>query len=184
MQLAQELCEELQALGKPGDAAKIALNYCGDVKAGVDLLVNARDWEEALRIAFLHQRDDLISEVKIASLECANMLIGDLEEGLEKVGKYVTRYLAVRQRRLLLAAKLQSDERSTTELDDDTASETSSSFSGMSAYTTGYFSSLCSFFLLLLLLPLLLIHRMLQVFTARSCRQISYCSFVFSCFQF
>ncbi|KAA8534238.1 hypothetical protein F0562_031755 [Nyssa sinensis] len=106
MQLAQELCEELQALGKPGEAAKIALEYCGDVDNGVNLL-------------------------------CASMLIGEYGEGLEKVGKYLVRYLAVRQRRLLLAAKLQSDEQSINEIDDDTASEASSSFSGMSAYTTG-----------------------------------------------
>lgn len=66
-----------------------------------------------------------------------NVLIGEYEEGLEKVGKYLTRYLAIRQRRLLLAAKLQSDERSVTEVDDDTASESSSNFSGMSAYTRG-----------------------------------------------
>ncbi|KAL3523789.1 hypothetical protein ACH5RR_016623 [Cinchona calisaya] len=137
IQMAHELCEELEALGKPGDAAKIALEYCGDVKVGIDLLVSARDWEEALRIAFLHQRDDLISEVRLASFECANTLIGEYEERLEKVGKYVARYLAVRQRRLLLAAKLQSDEQSINELDDETASEASSSFSGMSAYTTG-----------------------------------------------
>ncbi|CAK9163689.1 unnamed protein product [Ilex paraguariensis] len=138
MQLAHELCEELQALGKPGEAAKIALDYCGDVNSGIRLLVSARDWEEALRIAFLHRRDDLISEVKNASLECASILIGEYEEGLEKIGKYVARYLAVRQRRLLLAAKLKADERSLKELDDETASEASSSFSGMSAYTTGY----------------------------------------------
>ncbi|CAI9092450.1 OLC1v1027682C4 [Oldenlandia corymbosa var. corymbosa] len=137
MQLAQELCEELQALGKPADAAKIALDYCGDVKASIGLLVSAREWDEALRIAFLYQRDDLISEVKITSLECANALVGEYEEGLEKVGKYVTRYLAVRQRRLLLAAKLKSDERSINEFDDETASEASSNLSGMSAYTTG-----------------------------------------------
>ncbi|KAK2978096.1 hypothetical protein RJ640_009260 [Escallonia rubra] len=137
MQLAHELCEELQALGKPRDAAKIALEYCGDVNAGISLLVTARDWEEALRVAFLHGRDDLISEVKNASLECASLLIREYEEGLEKVGKYLARYLAVRQRRLVLAAKLQSDERSRNELDDDTASEASSTFSGMSAYTTG-----------------------------------------------
>ncbi|XP_059666220.1 elongator complex protein 1 [Cornus florida] len=136
LQLAHELCEELQAIGKPGEAAKIALEYCRDVNNGINLLVSARDWEEALRIAFLHRRDDLISEVKNASIECAGTLIGEYEEGLEKVGKYLARYLAVRQRRLLLAAKLQSDER-INELDDDTASETSSSFSGMSAYTTG-----------------------------------------------
>ncbi|KAJ8542217.1 hypothetical protein K7X08_017083 [Anisodus acutangulus] len=137
LRLAQELCEELQALGKPGDAAKIALEYCADVSAGISFLVSAREWEEALRTAFLHRRDDLVLEVRIASLECASSLVSEYEEGLEKVGKYLTRYLAVRQRRLLLAAKLQSDERSISELDDGTASETSSNFSGMSAYTLG-----------------------------------------------
>ncbi|KAI7998305.1 Elongator complex protein 1 [Camellia lanceoleosa] len=109
MQLAHELCEELQALGKHGEAAKIALEYCGDVNGGINLLVSARDWEEALRIAFMHWREDLISEVKNASLECANILI----------------------------AKLQSEERSMNEFDNDTAAETSSSCSGMSAYTKG-----------------------------------------------
>ncbi|KAG6734750.1 hypothetical protein I3842_01G285800 [Carya illinoinensis] len=136
MKLAHELSEELQALGKPGEAAKIALEYCGDVNEGINLLISARDWEEALRVAFLHRREDLILEVKNASLECASMLIGEYEESLEKVGKYLARYLAVRQRRLLLAAKLQAEERSMSDLDDDTASEASSNFSGMSAYTT------------------------------------------------
>lgn len=138
MQLAHELSEELQALGKPGEAAKIALEYCGDVNRGMNLLISAREWEEALRVAFMHMREDLISDVTNASLECASMLIGEYEEGLEKVGKYVARYLAVRQRRLLLAAKVQAEERSMSDLDDDIASEASSNFSGMSAYTTGY----------------------------------------------
>ncbi|KAK6933212.1 Elongator complex protein 1 [Dillenia turbinata] len=137
LQLAYELCEELQALGKPAEAAKIALEYCTDVKNGISLLVTAREWEEALRVAFLHGQDDLISEVKSESLECARMLIGEYEEGREKVGKYLARYLAVRQRRLLLAAKLKAEERSVNDYDDDTASEASSNFSSMSAYTTG-----------------------------------------------
>ncbi|KAI4351060.1 hypothetical protein L6164_005447 [Bauhinia variegata] len=137
LRLANELCEELQALGKPGEAAKIALEYCGDVNCGLNLLISARDWEEALRVAFMHGREDLISAVKIASLECASTLVSEYEEGIEKVGKYLARYLAVRQRRLLLAAKLQSEERASSDLDDDTASEASSNFSGMSAYTTG-----------------------------------------------
>lgn len=137
LQLAHELREELQALGKPAEAAKIALEYCRDISAGVNLLISAREWEEALRIALMHRKDDLISEVKNASLECASTLIDEYKEGLEKVGKYLARYLAVRQRRLLLAAKLQAEERSVNDLDDDTASETSSTFSGMSAYTTG-----------------------------------------------
>ncbi|XP_057768929.1 LOW QUALITY PROTEIN: elongator complex protein 1 [Salvia miltiorrhiza] len=137
LQLASELSEELQALGKPRDAAKILLDYCCDVYNGVGLLVDARSWEEALRIAFLHRRDDLIKVVKDASLECASVLIGEYNEGVEKVGKYLTRYLAVRQRRLLLAATIKSEERSGGYLDDDTASQASSNFSGMSAYTTG-----------------------------------------------
>nr|GLL22347.1 elongator complex protein 1 [Ipomoea trifida] len=137
LQLAQDLCEELQALGKPGDAAKIALEYCGDVNTGVTLFVSAREWEEALRIALLHRRNDLVLEVKNSSVECANTLISEYSEGLEKVGKYLTRYLAVRQRRVLLAAKLKSDETSVNEFDYETASETSSNFSGMSAYTLG-----------------------------------------------
>ncbi|KAH6803923.1 IKI3 family protein [Perilla frutescens var. frutescens] len=137
LQLARELSEELQALGKPRDAAKILLEYCGDVPNGISLLVDARSWEEALRIAFLHRRDDLVRVVKDASLECASTLIGEYNEGVEKVGKYLTRYLAVRQRRLLLAATIKSDEISGGHLNDETASQASSNFSGMSAYTTG-----------------------------------------------
>ncbi|KAL7101391.1 hypothetical protein ACP275_08G051400 [Erythranthe tilingii] len=137
LQLARELSEELQALGKPGDASKILLEYCGDVDGGVSLLVDARNWEEALRVGFLHRRDDLILVVKNASLECASLLVGEYNEGMEKVGKYLTRYLAVRQRRLLLAAKIKSDELSLGYPDDETASQASSNFSGMSAYTTG-----------------------------------------------
>ncbi|XP_010260096.1 PREDICTED: elongator complex protein 1 [Nelumbo nucifera] len=137
LQLANELCEELQALGKPAEAAIIALEYCGDVPGGIGFLVSAREWEEALRIGLMHKREDLILDVKNAAVECSGVLIAEYKEGLEKIGKYLTRYLAVRQRRLLLTAKLQSEERSINDIDDETASETSSTFSGMSAYTTG-----------------------------------------------
>ncbi|GAU12180.1 hypothetical protein TSUD_01460 [Trifolium subterraneum] len=137
LHLAGELCEELQALGKPGEAAKIALEYCGDVNSGVNLLISARDWEEAMRVVYMHRREDLVKVVKDASVECASTLTNEYEEGLEKVGKYLTRYLAVRQRRLLLAAKLQSEKREGSDIEDDAASEASSNFSGMSAYTTG-----------------------------------------------
>ncbi|KAJ6429104.1 hypothetical protein OIU84_020695 [Salix udensis] len=137
MQLAHDLCEELQALGKPREAAKIALEYLGDVNGGINLLISGRDWEEALRVAFMQSQENLVLTVKNAALDCASTLIGEYKEGLEKVGKYLARYLAVRQRRLLLAAKLQSEERSINDLDDDTVSEASSNFSGMSAYTTG-----------------------------------------------
>ncbi|KAG7550537.1 Elongator complex protein 1 [Arabidopsis thaliana x Arabidopsis arenosa] len=137
LKLAYELCEEVNALGKPAEAAKIALEYCRDISGGISLLINAREWEEALRVAFLHTADDRISVVKSSALECASGLVSEFKESIEKVGKYLTRYLAVRQRRLLLAAKLKSEERSVVDLDDDTASEASSNLSGMSAYTLG-----------------------------------------------
>ncbi|KAL5992053.1 Elongator complex protein 1 [Asimina triloba] len=136
LQIANELCEVLQALGEPAEAARIAIEYCGDVSTGIGYFITAREWEEALRIGLLHGREELISEVKNSAMECAKTLISEYEEGLEKVGKYLTRYLAVRQRRLLLAAKLQMEDKSMTDIDDDNASETSSTFSGMSAYTT------------------------------------------------
>lgn len=121
---------------------RISCWYCRCSTWSINLLISARYWEEALRVAFLHNREVLVSEVKNASLECASSLIDEYKEGLEKVGKYLTRYLAVRQRRLLLAAKLRSEERSINDIDDDTASEASSTFSGMSVYTTGYVLSI------------------------------------------
>ncbi|CAA7389646.1 unnamed protein product [Spirodela intermedia] len=136
LQLANELCEELQALGKPAAAAQVALEYCGDIGGCVGYLIMAREWEEALRISYLHERGDLISEVTTAATECSTSLVSDYSEGSEKVGKYLARYLAVRQRRLLLAARLQMEDKTADDYDDDTLSEASSTFSGMSAYTT------------------------------------------------
>jgi len=135
---ANDLCEELQALGKPAEAAKIALDYCKDVQGAINLLLTAREWMEALRIGFLYDMGELVkSQVKLAAIECANSLILEYEEGIEKVGKYLARYLAVCQRRLLLAAKLEIEGKAKEDIDDDTFSETSSNISGMSAYTLG-----------------------------------------------
>ncbi|KAM0853459.1 hypothetical protein ACQ4PT_051068 [Festuca glaucescens] len=134
LQLAQDLCDEFQALGKSGDAAKIALEYCSDVDRGVGCYISAREWEEALRVAYMHGRQDLAETVRDAALECAALLISEYQEGLLKVGKYLARYVAVRQRRLSLAAKLQSEDRFM-DVEDDNISEVSSSFSEMSAYT-------------------------------------------------
>lgn len=135
VQLAHELCDEFQALGKPGDAARVALEYCSDAERGVSYYIMAREWEEALRVAYMLSRHDLIETVRDAASECAASLISEYQEGLLKIGKYVARYLAVRQRRLSLAAKLQSEDRFM-DVEDDNVSEVSTSFSEMSAYTT------------------------------------------------
>ncbi|WOL14885.1 hypothetical protein Cni_G23666 [Canna indica] len=134
--LANELCEEIQALGKPAEAAKIALEYLKDVARAVDYLIMAREWKEALRIAYMQEEQDLVSSLSDACLECASTLTSEYNEGLEKVGKYSARYLAVRQRRILFAAKIQAEERFASDVDYDTLSESSTTFSDMSAYTT------------------------------------------------
>ncbi|KAL5196557.1 hypothetical protein ABZP36_000069 [Zizania latifolia] len=56
LQLAHELCDEFQALGKPGDAARIALDYCSDVDRG-------------LSSSFMDVEDDNISEVSTSFSE-------------------------------------------------------------------------------------------------------------------
>nr|CAB3498548.1 unnamed protein product [Digitaria exilis] len=134
-QLAHELCDEFQALGKPGDAARVALEYCSDAERGVSYYIMAREWEEALRVAYMRSGHDLVGTVRDAASECATSLISEYQEGLLKVGKYLARYVAVRQRRLSLAAKLKSEDRFY-DVEDDNISEVGTSFSEMSAYTT------------------------------------------------
>jgi elongator complex protein 1 len=133
VQLAHDLCDEFQDTGKAGDAARIALEYCSDVDRGVNYYITAREWEEALKVSCMHSGQDLVETD--AALECAASLISEYQEGQLKVGKYVSRYVAVRQRRLSLAAKLQSEDRFM-DVEDDNISEVSTSFIEMSAYTT------------------------------------------------
>lgn len=138
--LAHDLREELQALGRPGDAAKVALEYCKDVEDAVLLFVEAREWSEAVRVAYSHGKMEQVKDqIQSAALECANSYMLEFEEGIEKVGKYLARYLAVRQRRMLLEIKLKMD--NSEDVEDDAASDISSHVSGMSAYSAGTRSS-------------------------------------------
>lgn len=139
LRLAHELCEELQALGRPGDAARIALEHCKDPEDAVRLYIEAREWMEAVRVAYMCEEANLLDQIQSAALECASSFTTDFQEGLEKVGKYLARYLAVKQRRLLLEMKLKMG--SPEDVEDDAASDVSSHVSGMSVYTTGTRSS-------------------------------------------
>ncbi|KAJ7557183.1 hypothetical protein O6H91_05G115300 [Diphasiastrum complanatum] len=136
--LAAEIREELQAMGKPAEAAEIAIEYCKDANGAIDLLIEARNWIEAVRLAYLYGRSELLdSKVKPAAIECAQASIVEFEEGLEKVGRYYTRHVAVHQRRLALTAKLKEEGQVKDLTDDDAASEISSNLSDMSVYTRG-----------------------------------------------
>ncbi|MCO5551427.1 hypothetical protein L7F22_004930 [Adiantum nelumboides] len=135
--LANELCEELQALGRPGDAAKIALEHCKEPEDAVHLYIKAREWMEAMRVAYMCQKPNPMQEqVQAAALECATSYIAEFQESLEKVGKYLARYLAVKERRLLLENKFKTGNSDDIE-EVDAVSDVSSHVSGMSVYTNG-----------------------------------------------
>lgn len=57
---AQQLADGLAAMGRPGDAAAVTAAYLGDVDGAVALLAAAREWREALRVAYAHGRGDLV----------------------------------------------------------------------------------------------------------------------------
>ncbi len=137
--LVSDVGEELQAMGRPAEAARVALEYSQDVDTAVRALLEAREWMEAIRVSSLYDHNELLASlVEPAALECATSLIEEFTEGSEKVGKYQARHQAVQQRRLSLSAKLKAEEDGEwPPPEDDSASETSSHLSSMSAYTRG-----------------------------------------------
>ena len=50
--LAGERVEELAGMGHPADAAALAAEYLSDADNAVALLSQARQWREALRVAY------------------------------------------------------------------------------------------------------------------------------------
>jgi hypothetical protein len=64
-QLAHGLAEQLSSSGAAADAAVLLVQYLGDVDGGVAALVGAREWREALRVAYAAGRDDLADTVII-----------------------------------------------------------------------------------------------------------------------
>lgn len=63
--LARELSEQLQASGSGGDAAQLLVAYLGDVDGGVSALVTAKEWREALRVAYAADRSDLVDTIVV-----------------------------------------------------------------------------------------------------------------------
>ena len=74
------------------------------------------------------------SQVKFTVIGCANSLVFEYEEGVDKTTNYLACYLVVKQW-LLLETKLQMEGQVKEDVDDDMFSKTSSNFSGMTAHT-------------------------------------------------
>ncbi|KAF6250794.1 IKI3 family-domain-containing protein [Scenedesmus sp. NREL 46B-D3] len=154
--LARELAEQLQASGSGADAAQLLAQYLGDVDGAVAALVAAKEWREALRVAYAAGRQDLVDTTVVpGAAQAAASLMEEATESTERITKYSARLKEVRGRRLAMEAALAAAEAEAAGQagpDDDLASEAGVSLiSGLSVYTertgagmTGFGSSIAS----------------------------------------
>lgn len=63
-----------------GDAARMLLDYCGDIDGAVDMLMKGWLWQEGCRISSLHNRMDLVQHCIEAAVSFAETMQNDLRE--------------------------------------------------------------------------------------------------------
>eukprot|EP00850_Spirogloea_muscicola_P022292 SM000287S10614 [mRNA] locus=s287:107124:112629:+ [translate_table: standard] len=140
-ELHNVLLKELLHMGKHEEAARMAMEYCEDKVGTIGLLVQVHHWEEAARIAYVHGLDEVVDGmIRDNAVERAHDLCRSCVEGVEKVGRYIVQFQALRQRRRLLAEKLvevQGSRGGDDGMAEDSASESGSSVSNLSLYTHG-----------------------------------------------
>ncbi|POM62547.1 Elongator complex protein 1 [Phytophthora palmivora] len=83
-------------------AARIYVEYCSDIDEAVALLVTHQQWSEALRIAYLHQRDDLVeSDVETGVLQSCDDVQEELERKEKQYIKHWNRLTTIREQKRL-----------------------------------------------------------------------------------
>ncbi|KAG7389732.1 hypothetical protein PHYBOEH_007374 [Phytophthora boehmeriae] len=82
--------------------ARIYVEYCNDIDEAVALLVTHQQWTEALRLAYLHKRDDLVeSDVETGVLQCCDDVLDELERKEKSYVKHWTRLSTIREQKRL-----------------------------------------------------------------------------------
>ena len=142
--IAEEICEALE-LTDPSSAAIVAAQHLEDVDRAVGSLTRAREWRESARVAYLHDRADLVETVVApCAAEAAQGVLSEATELPSRLDKYLTRLRDLRTRREAMrraidaGAEAWRGDRPGGGDDDDAASEApslASGVSGMSAYT-------------------------------------------------
>ncbi|OWZ03547.1 Elongator complex protein 1 [Phytophthora megakarya] len=105
--IAQELLnkQQQQQDGSVDDimaVARIYVEYCNDIDEAVALLVTHQQWSEALRIAYLHQRDDLVeSDVESGVLQSCDDVQEELERKQKQYIKHWNRLTTIREQKRL-----------------------------------------------------------------------------------
>jgi elongator complex protein 1 len=104
-QLAREIADEIAA-GTPSglyqgkhnafaSAARILLDYGGDVVGAIDMYLSGEMWSEGRRVASLHSRRDLVKKCVDAAVSCAQTTIIDLQDRSSIFEKSNSRYAEV-----------------------------------------------------------------------------------------
>ena len=142
--IAEEICEALE-LTDPSSAAIVATQHLEDVDRAVGSLTRAREWRESARVAYLHDRADLVETVVApCAAEAAQGVLSEATELPSRLDKYLTRLRDLRTRREAMrraidaGAEAWRGDRPGGGDDDDAASKApslASGVSGMSAYT-------------------------------------------------
>ncbi|RLN53130.1 hypothetical protein BBJ29_009064 [Phytophthora kernoviae] len=82
--------------------ARIYVEYCNDIDEAVALLVTHQQWAEALRLAYLHKRDDLVeSDVETGVLQCCDDVLEELERKEKLYVKHWKRLSTIREQKRL-----------------------------------------------------------------------------------
>ncbi|KAK9785260.1 hypothetical protein WJX73_010410 [Symbiochloris irregularis] len=136
-ELAEDLLEDLTAMGRLRDAAVLSQQYLQDPDRAVDLLTQARDWREAMRVAWQAGRGQLVGTlVAPAAAEAAEQSMRDATEDCQRVHKYIVRYREVQGKRLAMESLLRREQEEEEGLHpyDDDIEVASTAVTGMSAY--------------------------------------------------
>jgi elongator complex protein 1 len=100
-------------------AARILQDYCQDIGHSVDMLISGQMWSEGRRVAYLHNRQDLVKKCVDASVCYAQTMIDDMLDRASTFEKTNTRYAEVIE---LRRNAIKEAEEAGTEINDDSAS--------------------------------------------------------------
>ncbi|ORY06286.1 IKI3-domain-containing protein [Basidiobolus meristosporus CBS 931.73] len=132
--LGRSLASQLKDKRLCKDAAVILLDYVKDPEEAVDTLTNGNLWSEALRIANLYDRSDLIeTHIKPGLVESFNHLNEDISEMNDQLTKQTTRLAEIRAKKALEASEIEAVSDMLDNI--DVMSDTTSMASEFSRYT-------------------------------------------------
>jgi hypothetical protein len=135
-QVARETVNVLIRLHKVQDAALVLREYLRDPEEAILILVRSHIWQEALRVATLENRLDLVTtHIEPAVEEGVNERENDLDESLTKLEKYCVRLVELREERERQRIEDMDAFDQDMPRDADALSDTGSIQSGMSSYS-------------------------------------------------